>query len=302
MWFAAPGALMVCLAVGCLSLDPFLFKEEQVSEYEGDSYTGETECSDAIAWLGQQGSPEPEVKEITIPSGSETIYGQLLTDSTNPAIDTLIVYFHGTTAHIDYYWPRTRLLFAVGLPVLTIDYRGYGRSSGEPSEDGINEDGNAALEFVRDSLGGPAVIVCSYSLGSLVGCHLASTDATGQIVQVILEAPIGSVQTLVEDGSYLNLPGSYATTFTGDNCQRIGKVLVPLLWLHGTEDETLNRETNGLRVWESHGGDEGCYIKAIGAGHQTIPQTIGYDTYIRALRDFVRNSPAEERDAVLNCK
>lgn len=298
----APCTIILYVISGCLSLDPFLFKEETVSEYKYDNYTGETECSDAIAFLNANNYALPIIEEKLITSGKETIYGVLLHGSLPiTANDTIIIYFHGTSDHIDYYWPRTRLLFATGYPVLIIDYKGYGKSSGEPTEKGINEDGRSALNYLRDSLGNPSVIVYTYSLGSLVGCEVASTDIQNQIIQLILEAPIGSVETLVEDGSYLNLPGSYVTTFTGNNAERIKKVTVPLLWIHGTEDETLNRETNGKLVWDNHPQNiPGYYIRVVGAGHRTNPQTIGYEKYLQCLRDFIQDN--QNKDPLLISK
>ncbi len=284
---------------GCLSLDPFLFKEESVSEYKLDNYTGNTECSDAISFLNSNSYPLPYIDTVTITSGKETIYGILCRKDATPltSADTIICYFHGTSDHIDLYWPRTRLLFATGYPVFIIDYKGYGKSTGEPTEKGIYEDGRTALEYIRTTYNNPHVIIYSYSLGSLVGCEVTSTDALNQIIQVILEAPIGSVETLVQDASYLNLPGSYVTTFTGNNADRMKKVSIPLLWIHGTEDETLNRETNGLLVWKEYrkfNPDKGYYIKVEGAGHSTNPQTIGYVRYIKCLMDFIREVPIKD--------
>jgi pimeloyl-ACP methyl ester carboxylesterase len=283
----------------CLSLDPFLFKEEKVSQYLLDNYTGETECSDAIAFLGD--SAKPVCNEVVMASGGETIYGILLRKDSIPltSSDTIILYFHGTSDHIDRYWPRTRLLFATGYPVFVIDYKGYGKSTGEPTEDGINEDGRTALTYIKDSLNNPHVIVYSYSLGSLIGCEVTSTDAENQIIQLILEAPIGSVETLVQDATYINLPGSYVTTFTGNNAERIKNISIPLLWIHGTNDETIGRETNGLLIWKNYPGKQGYYIKT-SAKHRTNPQAIGYSRYIRCLRDFIRDN--DPKDPLLKSK
>jgi hypothetical protein len=274
------------LLTGCMKLDSFLFKGEKTSSYKLDAYTGERECSDAIDSLG---SLAPSgVHQINLTSGNEAIAALFVgSDTAIDSTDTLICYFHGTSVNNDYYWPRIRLLYATGYPVFAIDYRGYGMSTGASTEEGLSEDGQAALNYIAIFLHNPKVIVYAYSLGSLVGCELAANDNGHQIVQLILEAPIGSVQTLVEDGSYLNLPGSYLTSFSGDNTERIKQVSVPLLWLHGTKDETLNRETNGLPVWNNYHGEKGCYDAVGGAGHTTIPQTIGYGDYIACIRDFI---------------
>jgi pimeloyl-ACP methyl ester carboxylesterase len=287
----------VALLAGCMKLDPFLFSEEKTTSYMLDAYTGKRECSDAIDSLGPLA--DSVIHQINLTSGNNAIASLFLhNDTICDTSDTLILYFHGKSDNNDYYWPRIRLLYATGYPVFAIDYRGFGKSTGTPTEEGINEDGLSALNYIYLYLGNPKVLVYAFSLGSLVGCELASTDNQHRISKLILEAPIGSVETMVEDGSYLNLPGSYLTTFTGDNTERIKRVTIPLLWLHGTKDETLNRETNGLPIWNNYTGEKGCYHAAEGAGHTTIPQTIGYNDYISCVRDFIRN----RGNTLLTCK
>lgn len=283
---------------GCLNLNAFLFKQEKVSQYLLDNYNGESECSDAIAALNASGFPVPVTKEIVLKSGPETIYGILLNkDTLFSSKDTIILYFHGTSKHIDYYWQRSRLLCATGFPVFVIDYKGYGKSSGDPTEEGIYEDGRAALAFIKDSLKIKNVILYSYSLGSLVGCEITSKDIEKSVIQLILEAPMGSVETLVEDGTFLDLPGSFLTTYKGDNKEKIKSVKIPLLWMHGTNDETLKRETHGLPVWNNwyaSWGIKGWYIKVTGSGHRTIPTYIGYKSYIDNLVSFIHTQQCSD--------
>lgn len=297
--------LFSCIIAGivffcsCQSLDPFLFNGESLKEYLLDDYTGLSDCTSAISHLNNNGYPKPVTREIALNSGGETIYGVLCTKNTTPITsqDTIIYYCHGTSDHIDNYWPRTRLIFATGYPVLIIDYKGYGKSTGKPTEQGIFEDGNTFLSYIRDSLDNPSVIVYAYSLGSLVGCELTSTDTHNQIIQLILEAPIGSIETLVQDATFLNLPGSFVTSFTANNTEKIKLVTDPLLWIHGTKDEMLNLETNGQPIWNNHAGDVGYYITVHGGGHATIPELLTYSKYIKCLKDFIQD--VSDKDPIL---
>ncbi|MBN1307615.1 MAG: alpha/beta fold hydrolase [Chitinispirillaceae bacterium] len=284
-----PITLAVC---GCMSLDPFLFKGEEVDAYLFDEYGGAMECADALDSLGPVDMST--VHELSIESGAERIAAVLVADRTSfDSTDTVILYIHGTGPHIDYYWPRTRLLASTGYPVLAIDFRGYGRSTGEPTEAGIYEDGFSALRFLRDECGDPRVVVYAFSLGSLVGCEIASGDESGRVISLILESPIGSVETLVQDAAYIDLPGSYVTTYQGKNVEKIKKVIVPLLWLHGTDDETLALETNGRPVYRNYRGGEGYYAIIDNAGHRTVPTAIGYDRYHACIQDFISGHAAQ---------
>jgi pimeloyl-ACP methyl ester carboxylesterase len=280
---------VVALLGGCLSLDPYLFSGEEISSYKLDAYTGERECASYITQRGPL--PQSEIHALRISSGSETLAGFLLNaDSVCSPADTLILYFHGKSDHIDLYWARTRMLHEAGYPVVVIDYRGFGLSTGEPTEDGLYEDGAASLRYIRERLGDPHVVVYSYSLGTLVGCKVTADQPDSQIIKLVLEAPIGSVTTIVDDGTWLPIPGEFVTTYSGDNTERIERVLIPLLWLHGTADGTLGRETNGTPIWNNYPGSDGAYVKVEGGGHTNLPQTLGsdYNRYIETVRYFVQ--------------
>jgi pimeloyl-ACP methyl ester carboxylesterase len=140
----------------------------------------------------------------------------------------------------------------------------------------------------------------AYSLGSMIGCEMAFRDSVHQIDRLMLEAPIGSIQTLVEDGSYLNLPGSYLSTFKGNNAEKIKSIIIPLLWIHGTKDETVYRETNGLLVWNNYHGQEGYFIKVDGGTHATLPTKIGYTRYINAVKSFCNGTADTSYPVILS--
>lgn len=283
-----PFLMLLFLTNGCLNLDPFLFTGEKLDEYMLDSYTGERECDDAIDTLGFV--PDSETVQKELKSGSETIAAVILSKkkilSSN---DTMILFFHGNYHHLDLYWPRARLLYETGYSVMIIDYRGYGKSTGVSTEEGIYEDGIAALNYIRDSLGNPKIVLSSFSLGTLVGCEIASkyNVAPVQIISLILEAPIGSVETIAEDAVYLNIPGSYVSTYKGDNAQKIKNVSIPLLWIHGTKDDMLARQTNGQPIWDNYSGKGGYYVVVEGGLHSNLPKIIGYTSYIKCIRDFI---------------
>jgi pimeloyl-ACP methyl ester carboxylesterase len=280
---------------GCMSLDPFLFAGKPLDTYQMDSYPGERECA---SFIDQNPAFNDSFAHIfTIPSGSEHIAGIFLSrtaaDTVLPSTDILILYFHGKSDHNDYYWPRTRMLWQAGYPVVAIDFRGFGMSTGTTSEATLYEDARATMKYIQDTLGNPRVIVYGFSLGSMPACELASNSSYNQIIKLILEAPIGKVETIVENGSYLDIPGSYLTTYSGNNAEKIKSVTVPLLWLHGTKDETLPRETHGLRIWNNYTdpAGKGRYIKIENAGHGTIPQTMSsdYTDYIDCIAKFIRD-------------
>lgn len=292
-------SVAVLSLVSCFSLDPFLFSPEEKTAYAFDAFDGPQECSDFIDIAGSL--PDSLIHDdIRIESGSETIAAVLLHErATCTPNDTLILYFHGKSDHIDYYWARTRLLYAIGhdsvsgeyrYPVLVIDYRGYGLSTGTTTEKGLYTDGFAALRYIREELGNPYVVVCTHSLGSLIGCKVASEDTAGQIKKLAMEAPIGSVQSIIADGAYLDLPGTFISTYTGNNAERIKNVDIPYLWIGGTEDETLPIETHGQPIWNNYQGPQGYKVIIKGGTHGETPSDMGYDRYLACLRSFIQGA------------
>jgi hypothetical protein len=285
-------AIIIILHASCLNLDPFLFRGIERTEYLFDDYAGKAECPEVLDSLDLIGAvADSQIVEYRLLSGGDSISAVLLAASPRSPLDTLIVYFHGWTGNIDYYWPRTRLLHATGFPVLIVDYKGYGCSSGASTVEGLYQDGRAALELARDSLGDPQLVVYGYSLGAMAACEAAADPRGSRIVSLVLESPIGKLQTGLQDVWYLDMPSSYVTTFEIDNVEKIARVSVPLLWMHGTHDEALARETNGLPVWENYGGIRKYGIEVRGGRHSNLPPVIGYRDYVRCVRSFARAIP-----------
>lgn len=61
-----------------------------------------------------------------------------------------VIHFHGNYGHLGHYLDQIRWLPATGFNVFTFDYRGYGRSAGTPTRDGVYQDAVAAIRFVHD--------------------------------------------------------------------------------------------------------------------------------------------------------
>ncbi len=84
-----------------------------------------------------------------------------------------------------------------GVDVLTINYRGYGQSSGAPSEKGMYNDANAMLSYLVDEKNIPPenILIHGYSLGAPVGAYLAkSASSKGMtLAGVLLDRPMPSM-------------------------------------------------------------------------------------------------------------
>eukprot|EP00930_Biecheleria_cincta_P050078 TRINITY_DN35258_c0_g1_i1.p1 TRINITY_DN35258_c0_g1~~TRINITY_DN35258_c0_g1_i1.p1 ORF type:complete len:267 (-),score=40.38 TRINITY_DN35258_c0_g1_i1:50-826(-) len=114
--------------------------------------------------------------------------------------------------------------------IFAYDYTGYGMSSGEPSEQAMYADIEAAFKYLRDIVGIPwtEIILYGRSIGSGPSIYLATRTA---VRAVVLQSPLTSIYR-VAFSSTVTLPGDMFP-----NVDRIGQVECPVYIVHGTKDE-----------------------------------------------------------------
>lgn len=281
----------------CARLDDNLFNPSTLTEYKRDAYTGEVDFKlDASFDISAA-----NIYEFTLTSVADgeaaTIYAVYIGDRTLINTHKVILYAHGNKDHMDFYWPRAKLLanIASDIGVLMIDYRGYGRSTGEPSEEGLYADVDAAMQWLQsEGLTDDRLILYGFSMGTAPATELTANTRSMIPAKLILEAPFASAEVMAQDATLLALPGSYVTNLKIDNAAEIQKVQQPLLWLHGTADDFLNIHTHGEVVYKNHLGSEGVGKfprRIIGAGHSDLPEVMGgtdnFQLYLQIVRDFI---------------
>src|SRR5436190_1196893 len=101
----------------------------------------------------------------------------------------LVVYLHGNGGSLRWRVERFRALTAEGLGLLALSYRGYGGSTGRPTEDGLIADGLAAYEQALAHYPASRIALWGESLGSGVAIALA---AQRQVSRMVLESPFSS--------------------------------------------------------------------------------------------------------------
>ena len=121
-------------------------------------------------------------------------------NSHNPQHNTVIM-FHGNAGNIGHRIDIAGCLqLTVPTNILMVEYRGYGLSTGEPEEKGINIDAQAALDFVRgrEDLKNSKIIIYGQSIGGAVAIQLAATNQNrGDIHALILENTFLSIRKLI---------------------------------------------------------------------------------------------------------
>ena len=151
------------------------------------------------------------------------------------------MYCHGQSLHMDAYWARATMLANLQekyhYGVLMMDYRGYGMSEGSSDEDGLTEDVDACITWLKDQGAEQSkTFYYGFSLGCIPVIDRAAYREDFVPNKIILEAPLASVENLANTSTIINVDPGYMSTLKFENAESIKDVTVPLLWMHGIED------------------------------------------------------------------
>ncbi|PYQ45472.1 MAG: alpha/beta hydrolase [Acidobacteria bacterium] len=190
-----------------------------------------------------------------------------------------VLFFHGNAGNVSHRLEHAVALTAAGLDLLLLDYRGYGRSTGRPNEEGLHRDAHAArAALVAGGHVDPARLVyMGESLGGAVALRLA------------LEAPplacvLQSSFTSLRDVARQHYPAALSA-LAGDaypNLERIARLQAPVLILHGEVDEIVPL-AHAEALFEAAREPRRLHVVP-GAGHNDLVQAMGpsYGTEVAA--------------------
>ena len=191
----------------------------------------------------QFGITNAESIDLPTPDG-ETLHSYLLRPSnTSLSKNITILLFHGNAGNIGHRLPIGKVLAgSLGCNVLMLEYRGYGKSTGTPDEDGLTMDAQTGLDYIRQrsDLKDSKLVIYGQSLGGAVAIKLvAENQHQADIAGVILENTFVSIRKLIPvafpPAKYLaRLCHQYWTSE-----ETLPKITanIPFLFLSGLEDE-----------------------------------------------------------------
>ena len=150
----------------------------------------------------------------------------------SPRLATL--HLHGNGGNITHRGLSARTIVSAGSSVLLLDYRGYGKSEGKPSEKGLYLDAETAYDWIAAHGFTPKqIVIHGESLGTAVATYLATNRPSAG---VILEAPFTSAKAVA--GRVVPFVGPLFV-HGYDSMNRIKDIHVPLLIIHGDRDEVI---------------------------------------------------------------
>jgi fermentation-respiration switch protein FrsA (DUF1100 family) len=172
-----------------------------------------------------------------------------------------VLFLHGNAENISTHIASVAWMPAAGFDVFLFDYRGYGRSAGQPSLDGLEQDFRAAL---RTLIAMPAadperIVVFGQSLGAALAIiALADPQDRSKVRALVVEGAFTSLRALAREklaGAWLTWPLQWPLSLTIDDRYRpidaIGSLSpLPVLIIQGEADRVVPR-AHGIALFEA---------------------------------------------------
>jgi pimeloyl-ACP methyl ester carboxylesterase len=160
----------------------------------------------------------------------------------------VLLFLHGNAGNISHRLDSIEIFNRLDLSVLIVDYRGYGRSGGQPSESGTYEDARTAWRYltVERGLSPSGIVVFGRSLGAAIAAHLAGEVTPAAL---IVESPMTSAPDMAQS-AYPFLPARWLTRFSYATKDYIRRAGCPVLVVHSEGDEIIPY-SQGRSVFEA---------------------------------------------------
>ncbi|MDR1875596.1 MAG: alpha/beta hydrolase [Synergistaceae bacterium] len=192
-----------------------------------------------------------------------------------------LLFFHGNAGNISWRLDSIEIFHDLGLSVLIIDYRGYGRSGGRRSVPGVTLDALAAWNWLTEEKGVPAdeIVVFGRSLGGAVAMDLMRYVKPRAL---ILESTFSSLPEMVR----LDFLAPLMRLLIGDvwNSAEVAATLtVPVLSIHSPDDRTVLFKL-GKRLYDAVASEK-TFVEIHGSHNEGFQDS--WDIYVPALDAFL---------------
>lgn len=232
-------------------------------------------------WGASQGETQGE--DLLIPVAGEIVVGARFHPSDTRA--PTILFFHGNGEIVADYDDLAASYTRMNLNFLPVDYRGYGRSTGEPSVSAMMRDCHAILDFVLEWLdargySGPLILM-GRSLGSASALELASQHPD-RFQGLIVESGFANLSPLLQrlglDVGAMGLKEDAVPS----NLDKIARVQKPTLVIHAEQDHIIPFP-DGEALFDASPAEDKTFLKIPGANHNDIFMR-GFSEYMAAVK------------------
>ncbi len=209
----------------------------------------------------------------------------------------VLLYLHGNGSNNGDTVSHAWLFSQLGFSVLLIDYRGYGYSSLAPSEalggrsfpdeTKVYEDAEAAWKYLIHDRGiePQNLFIYGHSLGGAIGIEMAVRHP--EMAGLIVEGTFTSIEAMANTIGYGRwFPLKLLLTQKFDSMGKISSIQVPILLIHGTEDEVVPTFMSE-ELYKAVPSSKQLYLVS-GAGHNNVAK-VGGENYLKIISHFVES-------------
>lgn len=189
------------------------------------------------------GTPEERglvFENVTFSTSDQVkLHGWFLPVAKGQSVKGTVVFSHGNAGSIGHHLPFTDWLPRNGYQLLMYDYRGFGKSGGAPSREGLIRDVEAAFAYslTRKEIAGGKIYSFAHSLGG------------AKSIVALTRTKVPGLRAVITDGTFASyegmatiMAGNFGKNLVSDELSPksvVGKLPVPLLMIHGTADEVV---------------------------------------------------------------
>jgi len=197
----------------------------------------------------------------------------------------VILHFHGNAGNISHRLDLVQPFLGKGFSVFLVDYRGFGKSSGRPSEPGLYKDGLAAWSYLveKERIAPERIMLHGHSIGAAVAIEVALQK---KVRGLVIESAFTSTKDMAKTMALFAL---FSPVFPAhyNNLEKIPRVSVPKLVIHGERDEIVPFAM-GRKLFEA-ATDPKFFYPVKDAGHNDV-FIVGGEKYFEVFAEFVKNA------------
>jgi len=166
----------------------------------------------------------------------------------------VVLYCHGNSGNISHSVEIVDAFRKMGLSTFIFDYRGFGESTGKPSEKGFILDTEAAWNFLVEKKSVPPgkIILFGSSMGGAMASRLARLHCPAVL---ILESSFTSLNDVVKDSAPAWLPSEYFISGMYRTREYLKDVKCPVLIIHSKDDKLISVK-HGMALYEAAQGQK----------------------------------------------
>jgi len=217
----------------------------------------------------------PNTHEVFLPiENNQHIHGLHFSNQKQP--ESVILYFHGNAGALDKWGVVAEDFLPFGYDILIMDYRPYGKSQGDLSEQNLFTDAQLAYDYLRKNFSPNDIVIYGRSIGTGIATHLASKNLCKALV---LETPYFNLYDIIKD-HFTWIPKKNLMRYQFRNDLHVKKVNSPVYIFHGTADRVVPFKS-GIKLKPLI--PENNFMVIENANHHNIGQFVEYHQKLESI-------------------